>query len=67
MEEKYYVKYNVSGFGEDPLLRYAGPYDFEEVHKNQKDIAGYEGVSGCVIITKTQFELDQQMNNSESS
>jgi hypothetical protein len=68
MSTEFYVRYHVHGFGDSPLVRYAGPYPFEHVaESHQKDIGGYEGISDCIIIDKKQFELDQTMNNQESS
>jgi hypothetical protein len=54
--EKYYVKYQVEGFGEHR----AGPYEsLSEAQSHKDDIAGFEGVSNAQIETRkaSRFEL----------
>lgn len=43
---KYYVRYQVDGFGEQE----AGPYDSEaEAETHRQDIAGFEGVQDARV------------------
>ncbi len=45
----YYVEYDVEGFGHNV----AGPYrTYEEAQYQRYDIAGYDKVSGAVIMEK---------------
>lgn len=48
---KYYVLYDVEGFG----AQQAGPYSKLEVQSQQDDIAGFDGVSNVRVVSDKEF------------
>ena len=49
--DKYYVLYEVEGFG----AQQAGPYSAADVQSQRDDIAGFEGVCNVRVVSEKEF------------
>jgi hypothetical protein len=49
--DKFYVLYEVEGFG----AQQAGPYSQADVQSQRDDIAGFEGVCNVRVVSEKEF------------
>lgn len=51
----YYVKYQVALPEQEVITRYAGPFSAQEVQSHAYDIAGYEFIINCELVSEEKF------------
>lgn len=53
MMNKFYVSYRVPALAGE--IKFAGPYDMDEALSHAEDIAGFEYIEECQVISEEKF------------